>query len=129
MARLVPDQLWKLVALYGNKVSIMGIFWKLVVLYGKSCTLWKFHSIFMERKYEPQYHLYNVSYDVVRALSCIQQYCKSDIRHGKANVRYCTSGLMQIVCDSVKHTYIVDRNNLKGTIRNIKTDIEIIKKE
>ena len=36
---------------------------------------------------------------------------------------------MQIVCDNVKHTYIVDRNNLKGTIRNIKTYIEIIKKE
>ena len=80
-------------------------------------------------KYEPQYHVYNVSYDVVRALSCIQQYCKSDIQHGKANVRYRTSGLMQIVCDNVKHTYIVDRNNLKGTIRNIKTYIEIIKKE
>ena len=34
VARIVPDRLWKLVALYGKKVSIIDSLWKLVVLYG-----------------------------------------------------------------------------------------------
>ena len=33
-ARLVPDRLWKFVALYGKKVSINHSLWKFVVLYG-----------------------------------------------------------------------------------------------
>ena len=34
IARLVPDRLWKFVALYGKKVSINDSLWKFVVLYG-----------------------------------------------------------------------------------------------
>ena len=34
IARLVPDRLWKFVALYGKKVSINHSLWKFVVLYG-----------------------------------------------------------------------------------------------
>ena len=63
---------------YGNQLHLMEIkcqkrvfqlyFMEKVVLCGN------FIAFSWREKYKPQYHVYNVSYDVVRALSCIQQY-------------------------------------------------------